>query len=133
MKSPDDARDDAGIVVGVLQEGGDRSAAAEQQAVVAGQPEIGVDQLRIPALHLLAAGKQPDELLVGQRLADAQERLRVKDLVGQRTDVVLELVDGDDDVIGRDAAAVREGGVAFEPDPFPCSRRPACRCRSARP
>ena len=118
FEPPDDARDDPVIVVGLFQIGGYRGAAADQQAVVAGQSEIGVDQLRIPALHLLSAGEQPDEVFVGERLADAQERLRVKDLVRQRTDVSLELVDSDDDVIGRDAATAREGGMAFEPDHF---------------
>ena len=36
-------------------------------------------------------GKQDSQLPVGQRLGDAQEGLRMKDLVGQRTDRVLSL------------------------------------------
>lgn len=42
----DDALDDTRIVVGILEEGRDGRAAAEQQAVVASQPEVGIDQLR---------------------------------------------------------------------------------------
>ena len=42
----------------------------------------------------------------------------MKDLVRQRTDVSLQLIDSNDDVIGRDAATTREGGMVFEPDYF---------------
>jgi hypothetical protein len=51
-------------------------------------------------------------------IGHTQERLRVKDLVRQRTNVSLELVDSNDDMIGRDAAAAGEGGMIFDPGHF---------------
>jgi hypothetical protein len=42
----------------------------------------------------------------------------VKDLVRQRTYVSLELVHGNDDVIGGDAATAREGGMVFDSGHF---------------
>ena len=39
----------------------------------------------------------------------------MKNFVGQRADGFFELVDGDDDLVGRDAAAVRVDGVILQP------------------
>ena len=81
----------------------------------AGQPEVRIHELRVPALHLLAGRKQDAQLPVGQRLGHAQERLRVERLVGERTDRVGQLVDRDDDVVRGHAAGVRIRRVILEP------------------
>ena len=111
----DDLADDARTVERILQIGGDRRAAAEQQAVVGGQPEVGVHELRIPALHLLAGREENSQLLVRERLGHAQEGLRVKHFVRERADRLIQLVDRNDDLVGRDAAAMRVHGVILEP------------------
>src|SRR5688572_8542694 len=70
----DDLADDARVVVRILEIRRDRRAPAQEQAIVPGQPEVCIDELRVPALHLLARRKQDAELAVGQRLGHAQKR-----------------------------------------------------------
>ena len=114
----DDLPDDARVVVRVPHICGDRRTTAEQQPVVGGQPEVGIDELRIPALHLLARGEQRPKLPVGQRFGNAQECLGVKNFVRVGADRFFQLVHGDDDLVGRDAAGVRVHGMVLEPFHF---------------
>src|SRR5688572_29415886 len=110
----DDSPDDTRIVIRILEKRRDRGAASEEQAVVAGEPEVRIHQFRVPALHLLAGGKQDLKLPVGQWFGHAEKRLCVEGLVGQRTDRRAQLVDRNDDVVCGHAAGMRMRRVILE-------------------
>src|SRR5688572_2704579 len=61
----DHALDDTRTVVRILEVGGDGSTPTEQQTIVSRQPKVRVNELRVPALHLLPRRKQRSKLLVG--------------------------------------------------------------------
>src|SRR4051794_36736114 len=105
--------DDEGAIIRGRQKSGQGASSAQQEPVVYGQSEIGVDQLGVPALHLLAAREQDVKLLVAQRFGDAEECLGMKYFSCQRTEGTLQLVDRDDDMVCRDAAGMRVGRVVL--------------------
>ena len=82
----DNSVDDPGIVVGILQKGRYRRAAAQQEAIIAGKPEIRIYKFGVPALHLFARRKKYFQLIIRQWLRHTHEGLSMKDLVRQRTD-----------------------------------------------
>ena len=114
LEVPDHPPDDARIVVRILEEGGDGRPAPEQQAIVAGQPEVRIDQLGIPALHLLARREQDSSSL------SVSGSVTLKNVCAWKTSSAsgliesLQLVDRDDDVVRGHAARVRVGRVIFE-------------------
>ena len=118
LEAIDHPLDHGRVIVSLAEEGARGTAAAEQQPIVAGQPEISIDQPGIPALHLCSCGKKQMEFLVGERSAYAHECLRVKDFLRQGTDGLVKLVHGDNDVFRRDTAAARIGGMVFNPLQF---------------
>ena len=79
----DDPFDDTGIVVRIPEKGCRSRSAAQKQAIIPGQTKVRIYQLRIPALHLLATGKQCGKFPIIQWFGDAQKRLRMKNIMSQ--------------------------------------------------